>query len=280
MEIRPLKRLVAAEALAVDLRAELSSQDVRRLNDALVDHVALVIRNQTLTATQMRRAIAQFGELMADQVKRYILPQEPFVSVLSNRHLDTQGRPAQMAANATWHTDHTNQEYPPKFTCLYALALPAQGGGTYVCNTREAYSKLSDSWKRRLTPMRTANVLISSARSDVANPDVVQDQRDRAAPPTIHPLVRTHPERGTKALWFHKTKVENIVGMSPEETQDFLDLLLHEILCDEVTYYHQWREGDLLMIDNRSSLHKADHEFDQNQHRLLYRMLVRGDRPI
>lgn len=280
MEIRSIKPSIGAEALGVDLRAALSPADLERLNNALVDNVVLVIRDQDLNAGQMRRAIAQFGELMEDQVKRYILPEEPFVSVLSNRHLDTRGQPAQIAANATWHTDHTNQERPPKFTCLYALELPDQGGGTHVCNTRAAYTNLSDDWKRRLAPMRTANVLISSARSDVANPDVVQDQRDRAAAPIIHPLVRTHPERGSKALWFHKTKVENIIGMSPLQTQHFLDSLLDEMLCDDVTYYHQWRKGDLLMIDNRSSLHKAEHRFDQKQHRLLYRMLVRGDRPV
>lgn len=279
MEIRSLKPCLGAEAVDVDLRSTLSATDLSRLNQALVDSVVLVIRDQKLTATEMRAAIAQFGELMEDQVRRYALPEEPYVSVLSNRHLDTQGNPAQIAANATWHTDHTNQEQPPKFTCLYALELPDAGGGTYVCNTRAAYANLPDTWKQRVDAMQTANVLISSARADVANPDVVRDQRERAVPPTVHPLVRTHPESRTKALWFHKTKVENIIGMTPADTQIFLDSLLEQMLSDDVIYYHRWRKGDLLIIDNRASLHKADHRFDQTQHRLLYRMLVRGDRP-
>jgi alpha-ketoglutarate-dependent taurine dioxygenase len=279
MEIRKLKKSVGAQALNFDLSTKLSPDELARLNDALVDNVVLVIRDQRLTATQLREAIAQFGELMEDQVRRYALPQEPFVSVLSNRHLDSKGKPAQIAANATWHTDHTNLERPPKFTCLYALEIPERGGGTFVCNTRAAYARLSAAWKQRLAPLTTANVLISSARADVANPDIIQDQIERAKSPVIHPLVRTHPERDTQALWFHKTKVENVVGMSPTQSQVFLDSLLDEIITDDVTYYHQWRIGDLLMIDNRSALHKADHVFDQVQHRKLYRMLVRGDRP-
>ena len=279
MEILRLKNAIGAEVRNVDLSAQLSRDDVVRLNDALVDNVALVVRDQKLTATQMRLAMAQFGELMEDQVRRYALPEEPFVSVLSNRHLDTQGNAAQSAANATWHTDHTNLEQPPKFTCLYALELPERGGGTYVCNTRAAYASLSADWKQRVATLKTANVLISSARDDVANPDIVRDQAERVAAPIIHPLVRTHPESATSALWFHQTKVEHIVGMSPLDTQAFLNALLEEIITDEVTYYHQWRIGDLLMIDNRSALHKADHEFDHSQHRKLYRMLVRGDRP-
>ena len=112
-----------------------------------------------------------------------------------------------------------------------------------------------------------------------ANPDIVNDQLSAAQAPMIHPLVRTHPERGTKAVWFHKSKTEAIVGMSPQETQEFLDELLEALLQPEFIYVHQWQVGDMLIIDNRSALHKAGHDFDHRQHRLLYRTLVRGDRP-
>ena len=278
--ITSLSPHVGAEAIGFDLRSPLDAPTVARLNDALIDHVALVIRNQQLDASQYARAMHAFGEIMPDQIRRYLVPGEPLVSVLSNLHLDSSGKPAQVAANATWHTDHTNQLHPPKYTCLYAVELPDSGTETWICSARAAYESLDDAWKTRLDGMQTANVLISSTRSDVANPDVVRDQRERAQPPMLHPLVRTHPERGTRALWFHKTKTENVDGMTPSATQAFLDELLELMTSAEYVYKHQWQPGDLLMIDNRSALHRANHQFDQSQHRLLYRMLIKGDRPV
>ena len=123
------------------------------------------------------------------------------------------------------------------------------------------------------------NTLTSSARFKIANPDVLKAQLESKWPPTIHPLVRTHPETGTKAVWFHKSKPERVTGMTPEETQDFLQDLTDKITQPEFCYAHEYQKGDLVIIDDRASLHKAGFDFDQSQHRRLYRMLVRGDRP-
>ena len=84
--------------------------------------------------------------------------------MLDNRHTDSKGQPAKVGKNATWHTDHTNQERPPKFTMLYPVALPDRGGGTSVCNMRAAYEALPEDWKKKITDMKTANTLISSNR--------------------------------------------------------------------------------------------------------------------
>ncbi len=284
LTITKLTDTIGAEATGVDMRRPLDAETRRALNDAVIDHVVLVIRDQHLTAAEYQAALENFGELMEDQNRRYLADGVPLISVLSNRHKDSQGRPAKQAANASWHTDHTNQERPPKFTSLYPVALPDQGGGTSVCNARAAYEALPDDMRRRIDPMQTANTLISSARagSDAANPDIVRDQEKAAAarPPMIQPLVRTHPERGTKAIWFHQNKTENIVGMDPEETQAFLTELLEEhVLKPEFIYSHEYRLGDLLLIDNRSALHRAGFDFDHSQHRMLYRGLVRGDKP-
>jgi taurine dioxygenase len=86
-------------------------------------------------------------------------------------------------------------------------------------------------------------------------------------------------ETGKKAVWFHKSKTEKIIGMTPEETQDFLQDLTDRITQPQFCYAHQYQPGDLLILDDRQSLHKAGSDFDQTQHRRLYRMLVRGDRP-
>jgi hypothetical protein len=189
--------------------------------------------------------------------------------VLDNRHLDSKGRPAKVGANATWHTDHTNQELPPKFTMLYAVAVPDKGGATSVCNSRAAYEALSDDLKRKIADAKTENTLISSARMATGNPDIVKAQLESTKPPTVHPLVRTHPDTGTKAVWFHKGKTETVTGMSPEETQDFLQDLTDQITQPQFCYAHEYEKGDLLIIDDRASLHKAGFDYDHSQHRRL-----------
>ena len=92
--------------------------------------------------------------------------------------------------------------------------------------------------------------------------------------------MRTHPETGTKAIWFHKSKTERVIGMEPQETQDFLEELLQVAIKPEFAYAHQYKLGDMLIIDNRSAMHKAGQKFDMTKHRRLYRILVRGDRPF
>ncbi len=280
MRITRIKEHIGAEVTGIDLRAPVDEDTRRRLYDALVDNVALVIRGQNFTAAQFQTAGELFGELMEDQNRRYLAPGVPMVSTLSNRHLDSLGQPAKVAKSATWHTDHTNQAFPPKFTSLYPVALPDSGGGTALCNMRAAYAALPDDLRRRIDGMKTANTLISSARGDIANPDILRDQQELEGGPVIHPLVRTHPERGTKAIWFHKSKTERILGMEPEETQDFLGELLEVAMRPEFTYLHEYTLGDMLIVDNRSAMHKAGFDFDHGQHRMLYRLLVRGDRPL
>ncbi len=279
MQINKIKENIGAEVTGVDLTRPVDEATLQRLHDALIDNVALVIRDQNFTAAQYAAAAKLFGDLMEDQNRMYLADGVPMVSVLSNRHKDTNGKPAKVANNATWHTDHTNQEFPPKFTCLYPVALPDSGGGTAVCNMRAAYEALPQDLKDRITDMKTENTLISSARMKTANPDIVRAQKEAKTPPMIQPLVRTHPERSTKAIWFHKSKTERVIGMEPQETQDFLEELLEIAIKPEFTYVHEYTLGDMLMVDNRSAMHKAGFDYDHSQHRMVYRALVRGERP-
>ena len=280
LKITKIKEHIGAEATGIDLREPVDAATVQRLQDSIAEHVVLVIRDQQFTPAQYQAACELLGELMEDQNRRYLVDGHPLVSVLSNRHKDSTGKQAKVAKNATWHTDHTNQERPPKFTILHPVALPDKGGGTSVCNMHAAYEALPDVWKQRITNMQTANTLLSTARFSHANPDIVQAQTHNATPPRIQPLVRTHPERGTKAIWFHKGKTEKVLGMEPAETQAFLDELLEIAIKPEFVYVHEYRLGDMLIIDNRSAMHKAGFDYDHSQHRMLYRVLVRGDKPF
>ena len=280
MKVAKVKEHIGAIVTGVDLAQPIDASTQKKLYDAVVENVVLVIRGQAhLTPAQLQAAGELFGELMEDQNRRYLVDGFPLISVLDNRHKDSKGQPAKVSSNATWHTDHTNQDLPPKFTMLYAVAVPDKGGATSVCNSRAAYEALAEDVKRQIADMKTENTLISSARAKNANPDVLKAQLQSTKPPTMHPLVRTHPETGTKAVWFHKSKTERVTGMTPEETQDFLQDLTDMITQPQFCYAHEYQKGDLVNIDDRASLHKAGFDFDQSQHRRLYRMLVRGDRP-
>ena len=280
MKVTKVKPLIGAIVTGIDLAQPLDAATKKALYDAVVENVVLVIRGQAhLTPAQVQAAGEIFGELMEDQNRRYLVDGFPLISVLDNFHKDSTGQPAKVGQNSTWHTDHTNQELPPKFTMLYAVAVPDKGGATSVCNSRAAYESLPEDLKQKITPMKTENTLISSARFKIANPDILKEQLASTKPPMVQPLVRTHPDTGAKAVWFHKSKTEKIIGMTPEDTQDFLQDLTERVTQPEFCYAHEYQKGDLLILDDRQSLHKAGFDFDHSQQRRLYRMLVRGDRP-
>ena len=128
--------------------------------------------------------------------------------------------------------------------------------------------------------MTTVNVRLGSAVKDRYNTLAIAAQQEGNVLPVLHPLVRTNPDSGRKALYFNPNKTENIVGMSPEASQELLDDLLQRVLQPEFLYTHPWRRGDMLIWDNRSAVHKANYDYDMTQRRLLYRVIVQGERPV
>ena len=148
MKISKVKEHIGAIVTGIDLAQPIDAATQKQLYDAAVNNVVLVIRGQAhITPAQLQTAGEMFGELMEDQNRRYLVDGFPLISVLDNRHKDSKGQPAKVGANATWHTDHTNQEMPPKFTMLYAVAVPDKGGATSVCNARAAPQR-----KRNMSP--------------------------------------------------------------------------------------------------------------------------------
>lgn len=277
--VTPIKPKIGAVISGIDLTKPVDEETRQALYDTIVDNIAVVIKDQHLNPAQFAAAMELFGELMPDQITTNLAPGVPMVSILDNFEKNSKGEQAKKPKNATWHTDHTNKELPPKFTCLYAVAIPSKGGGTSVANMRAAYEALPAERRAQLDGMQTANQRISSARLAFGNPDTIAEQERLAEPLMMHPLVRTHPDTGTKAIWFHQGKTETVTGMAPYETQDFLKVLLEEIVTEDVTYTHNWTLGDLLIVDNRAALHKAGSDYDMSEHRKLYRTMVRGDRP-
>lgn len=275
--ITPLSGTIGAEVTGVDLRRMADPTVGERLNRALVEHIVLVIRGQEFTAEEFLAAVRLFGEPMTQNYAEHAVPGVPLISFVNNQFTDKAGNRIRSAAK--WHTDSTNFERPPKYTALFALEMPKTGGGTAFCDMRAAYDALPARMRKRIDSLKTANVRLGSAVKDAYNALAIEAQKEKQPDPVMHPLVRTNPQNGRKALYFNPNKTEAITGMSPEKSQAFLDDLLQHALKPERLYTHSWRPGDMLIWDNRAAVHKANYDYDTDQRRLLYRACVKGERP-
>jgi len=274
LTITPLGKALGAEITGIDLSQPVDADMRARLNQALADHVVLIFPGQKLSPAQLMAASGIFGPSMPQHYSQFNMPDFPDIGVLSSRDADRRpdGTPI-LRGSECWHTDHTNRERPPKATILYALRLPSKGGDTSFASMRAAYAALPEADKKRLVGMKTVN------RLDRNNTAKAED-RAKYDIGIVHPLVRTHPDNGTKALYFHPTKTDHIVGMEPGESIALLDGLLERIIRPDIVYRHHWRVGDLLVCDNRAALHRAHADYDPAEGRLLHRVIVEGDRPI
>ena len=278
LTINAMGEHAGAEATGIDLSTPIDAATRKQLNDALVEHVALVVRDQSLEAETFLTAMRNFGEPVEQNFTAYRHETFTLVNRISNTFPDKSGK--RVYHSNYWHTDHTNRIEPPSYTALYALELPASGGGdTGIVNMRAAYEALPDTMKARIDGLQTVNVFQGSASKKKSarykvSPRAIDDE------PVIHPLVRTHPDNGTRAIYMHQGKVENFVGMSPEDSQDLIEELLDTAIRPEFIYRHRWRLGDLLIWDDRASMHMAYANYDLSETRTLYRLLIKGDRPF
>ncbi|MCP5149175.1 MAG: TauD/TfdA family dioxygenase [Ectothiorhodospiraceae bacterium] len=265
MQIRALTPRIGAEVTGIDLRAPLSPETCERLHHAFLQHIVLVVRDQVLTPQQFRDGMRNFGEPMRQHRARYNLPECPDVSIVTNQ--GGFGR-AEM-----WHTDHTNHERPPKITALHGVVLPSQGGATWFASMYDGLAALTAEQRERVRGLVTVNDMED-------NSSYSAEDRARHPGAVRHPMVRTHPETGREALYFHLTKSKRIDGMADAEVRPFLEALLARAVQPEWTYAHRWRAGDVVMLDNRCALHRAEHDYPPGEHRLLWRVILRGDRPF
>ncbi|MBT5107419.1 MAG: TauD/TfdA family dioxygenase [Rhodospirillaceae bacterium] len=264
--INPLGDTFGAEVVGLDLSQPIEPAVVEELNQALLDNIVLVIRDQDLTAQEFRNGMANFGEPMLQHREAFRLPECPDVSRIINRE---KMRPAAM-----WHTDHTNHERPPKATILYARKLPAEGGDTCFANMYAGLDNLSEDSRAQIEDLVTLNSM------EPNNPTYSAGDRDEFAQAVRHPMVRTHPETGKKALYFHVSKALDIDGMETPKVRPFLDDLLDQAIKPENSLRHHWTLGDVVICDNRCAVHRADPNYDQAEERLLWRIILQGDKPV
>ena len=276
MKVRKISPLIGAEVTGVDLSRPVDSKAENALKETIAENITMVIRDQNLTPENLQAIAQMFGEVMTQDHPKYSFPSLPNIKRHSNRNLDTAGKP--VMEGTVWHTDGAHLPRPPKYTMLHAVELPDKGGNTNIVNMRTGYESLPAEMRKRLGSMRTINVRLSSRAPD-QNFNNIAIMAAGGQVPNVHPLVRTIPDNGKKTLWFNPNTVENIEGMDPEQSHDFLDGLIEKILKPQFIYSHEWKIGDLLMWDNRCSMHKVDFDYDRSQHRLHYHAMTLGERP-
>jgi taurine dioxygenase len=276
LAIMPLSPHLGAEVRGIDLTQPVDATTRETLNRAFVEHSVLAIRGQKLAPPQLLSAAQLFGEVFPQHNSRFALPDCPLVHYLSNQDFFPDGR--RYIPGEGYHTDHSNDAIPPKATVLHAVELPDTGGDTQYVNMCLAYDELPETTRRRIDGLKAVHVYQSrhSARKLM---DLSETARERVPKAVVHPLVRTHPETGRKALYINPIRIDGILGMEEGEALSLLDALLAHATQEKYQYRHRWQPGDLVLWDNRCLLHKANGDYDMHQVRYLYRLMLKGDAP-
>jgi taurine dioxygenase len=274
--ITPLTEHTGAEVRGLDLAADIDPDARAALNHAFARHHVLVIRDQELTPVGFKKAAQVFGELQPHDKKETHVPGHPDVYYVSNDHIVNGKR---IIPGETFHTDHSNHPAPPKATTLFAVSLPGSGGDTQYVNMHQAYDDLPEARRRQVEALKAVHVYLS--RYSPRSLGVLSEESRKALPPPgIHPLVRTHADNGRKALYLNPVRMESIVGMEDDAAQSLIAELMAHATQRKYEYRHQWRPGDMVIWDNRSVMHQANPDYDMNERRFLYRLMLKGEVPV
>lgn len=268
MEFTRRTPVIGAEITGLDLSADLDDATLDAVHRGLLDHKVLVINAPGLTPDQHMAFGRRIGEIEVHAFFPNLGAGHEQVSVLDSE----VGNVASM-----WHTDETFLEHPPMGTLTHAKVLPETGGDTLFASTAAAYDALSPNMKAYLEGLTAIHDLsrISELRfrfggvgPEVYAAAIAQDRR------FAHPVVKVHPETGAKGLFVNPTYTRHIVGLPPDESDMILAHLFRHSVKEQFTYRHQWRDGDLVMWDNRSTMHMVLNDFTGR--RLMYRVSVLG----
>ena len=273
--ISPLTDHTGAEVTGLDFRTPIDADARTALNDAFVEHHVLVMRDQEFSPDDFKVAVQVFGELQPHDKKEHHVPGFPDVSYVSNDEF-VNGR--RIIPGETFHTDHSNHPRPPKATTLFAVDLPSSGGDTQYVNMHDAYDDLPEGTKRKIDDLKAVHAYLSKYSPRPLG-YLSEDSAKKLPPPGVHPLVRTHPENGRKALFLNPVRMESILGMEDADALKLIDELMAHATQKKYEYRHKWRHGDWVLWDNRSVMHQANPDYDMNERRLLYRLMLRGEVP-
>jgi len=270
--LRPLSPALGAEISGIDLRDPIDAALRAKLLDAWHEHLIILLRDQVLDEDAQVRFAETFGPPAKITSGRSFSVKHPSVMLISNIRQDGKPIGALPDGEMQFHTDQCHQAVPAKATLLYAIEIPSHGGNTLFANAYAAYATLPDDIKARIEGRRALNAYDKDSTQRTA-------RYDNAASSCWHPVVRTHPATGRKALYVNRLMTREIEGLPHAESDALLEKLFDHQEQQQFVYEHVWRPGDLLMWDNRCTLH-ARTDFPAGERRLLRRVTILGERPV
>jgi taurine dioxygenase len=277
LTVKPLTPAVGAEVIDVDLRA-LNDADFSRIEQAWYRYSVLLFRDQSLADDDLLAFSRRFGELDPppnQERGRQSPPGYPDVYVVSNV-LDAKGDPigALGAGEAVWHTDMSYLDLPPDASMLYSLEIPPTGGNTYFCGMQAVWQALPADLKAQVAGRRIKHDGTYNSGGYVRQ-GVTPTDDPHKAPGAWHPAVCRHPVSGVPALYLGRRRNSYVEGFSPTDSDALLDRLWSFADSPEFVYAHHWRVGDLVLWDNRSTMHRRD-PFDNAARRVMHRTQIKG----
>jgi taurine dioxygenase len=283
IEIRPTGAALGADVVGADL-SHLSHDALDQIRTSLRDHLVLRLRGSALDDAGYVAFGRTFGEIEPPEAHTRTVamaaPEFPEMSVISNVVEDGVARGEAGDGELKWHTDHGFMERPAGFTMLLAREVPAQGGNTSFLNMYRAYEELPDDLRARVQGMSLKHQASHSSTGQ-RRPGWQDLESDdpRDLPGAIHPIVRTHPETGRKALFLGRRFGSYIPPLPLEQSEALLDELWAHATRDEFTWTQRWQVGDLIIWDNRCTMHRRD-GFAGHGRRRMHRLMTRGERPV
>jgi len=276
LRVRPTGAALGAEVEGVDLRS-LDDELFTAIHRAWLEHQVLLFRDQSLSDEDLVTFSRRFGELDEAPVQetgRRFVEGHPEIYVVSNVVRDGVAIGSLGAGEAVWHTDMSYLPNPPKASVLYALEVPASGGDTSFCSMYAAWDALPEPLRRRVEHARVKHDGTYNS-GGYTRQGVTPTDDPRTSPGKLHPLSCLHPESGRRGLYLGRRRNSYIEGLPLEESEALLDEIWAGATQRSLTWRHQWRVGDLVLWDNRCTMHRRD-AFDPSARRVMHRTQIRG----
>jgi taurine dioxygenase len=277
MVICPTGKALGAEIQQLDLKC-ITDADFATLHSAWLDRLVLLVRGQQLTDQDFIAFSRRFGNLdwaPIQETGRRFVEGYPEIYVVSN--VIENGVPIGSlgAGEAVWHTDMSYLEDPPKASMLYALEVPPGGGDTWFCNMYLAYESLPGPLKQHIQGLNVKHDGTYNSGGYVRHGVTPADDPVKS-PGTYHPLVCRHPETGRRALYLGRRRNACIGGLPLAESESLLDELWSFAVQDQFTWHNEWQVGDVVLWDNRCTMHRRD-SFDAASRRVLHRTQIKSE---
>jgi taurine dioxygenase len=247
------------------------------LSRAFLDHQLLVLPGTPMTAPVMRDVSGIFGEVVPQLLRYKRTGELPEVSRMESTLKPDGGTDKTAIRAERWHSDDSYMEQPAKGTVLHALQIPGSGGTTWFCDMYGVYESLPDALRRRIDGLKAVHAYDTVRAANRPSPRTAEEIAE--TPDVVHPLVRTHPETGRKALYLNFNRLDHILDMERAGSDALLDEL--QAIAEQPRFHHghRWTVGDAVVWDNRCLMHRVDVDYPVGEPRIMLRTLLRGDRP-